>query len=86
MIQDDGDVTAGLGRGKRLEAEYRTGLVRHATLEPQAALVDVRPDRVVAYLSTQAPRDARRWIARAVRRRLEDVEIVPLLLGAAFGR
>jgi isoquinoline 1-oxidoreductase beta subunit len=90
VIQDDGDVNRALaGRAPgltRLSAEYRTGMVAHATLETQVALVDVRPDRVVAYLSSQAPRDARRWIARAAKRRERDVEVVPLLLGGAFGR
>jgi isoquinoline 1-oxidoreductase beta subunit len=90
VIQDDGDTSRSLAARTPgttgLEAEYRTRLAAHATLETQTALVDVRPTGVVAYLSSQAPRDARRWIARAARRREADVEVVPLLLGAAFGR
>jgi isoquinoline 1-oxidoreductase beta subunit len=90
VIQDDGDVPRAFSQGfadwTRVASEYRTDPVAHATLEPQAALVDVRRDRVVAFLSTQAPRDARRWIARAVRRPQDEIEIVPLFVGAAFGR
>jgi isoquinoline 1-oxidoreductase beta subunit len=90
VIQDDGDVSPFLASTivgtTRITAEYRTAMVAHATLEGQAALVDVGPRRVRAYLSSQAPRDARRWIARATRRRERDIDVVPLALGGAFGR
>jgi isoquinoline 1-oxidoreductase subunit beta len=90
MIQDDGDVSrfveSSTVGSTRVTAEYRTAMVAHATLEGQAALVDVGPKRVTAYLSSQAPRDARRWIARATKRRQRDVDVVPLALGGAFGR
>lgn len=90
VIQDDGDVSpfleSNIGGTTQITAEYRTAMVAHATLEGQAALVDVGPKRVTAYLSSQAPRDARRWIARAAKRRQRDVDVVPLALGGAFGR
>ena len=34
--------------GRRIQAEYRTPLTAHTHLEPQAALVHVREDRVEA--------------------------------------
>lgn len=86
VIQREGNAARELGRGSGLEAEYRTPMAMHAHLEPQAALVDVKPDKVRAWVSTQAAMTVRRDIARALGRDEDDVEVTPSYLGGGFGR
>ncbi|OJT24876.1 aldehyde oxidase [Archangium sp. Cb G35] len=86
LVQEEGDVPAHLGRGKQLSAEYRTPLAAHAHLEPQAALVEVKPERVRVWTSTQMPGSIRKQVAKALERDEESVEIVPTHLGGGFGR
>ena len=63
VIQRKGRVGRNLGRGRALRAEYRSALAAHAHLEPQAAVVDVRPDRVEAWVPTQSPDSMRSALA-----------------------
>ncbi|MFE8605424.1 xanthine dehydrogenase family protein molybdopterin-binding subunit [Archangium violaceum] len=86
LVQEEGDAPAHLGRGKQLTAEYRTPLAAHAHLEPQAALVEVKPERVRVWTSTQMPGSIRKQVAKALERDEESVEIVPTHLGGGFGR
>ena len=86
LVQEEGDVPAHLGRGKQLTAEYRTPLAAHAHLEPQAALVEVKPERVRVWASTQMPGSIRKQVAKALERDEESVELVPTHLGGGFGR
>ena len=55
-IQREGRTKANLSKGKLVEGEYRSPMAAHAHLEPQAAMVDVKPDKVTAQVSTQSPR------------------------------
>jgi isoquinoline 1-oxidoreductase beta subunit len=86
VIQDEGDLSAGLRQGAPITAAYRTPLAAHATLEPQAAMAEVSPDRITIHASTQAPNVARDFIARAMGRPLETINVQPTYLGASFGR
>jgi len=86
IVQDEGDVPEHLGRGKQLSAEYRTPLAAHAHLEPQAALVEVKPERVRVWMSTQSPGSIRKQLAKALEREEESIELVPTYLGGGFGR
>lgn len=86
IVQDEGDVPEHLGRGKQLSAEYRTPLAAHAHLEPQAALVEVKPERVRVWMSTQSPGGIRKQLAKALERDEESIELVPTYLGGGFGR
>jgi isoquinoline 1-oxidoreductase subunit beta len=52
VIRTVGNVDANFG-SDRLEAAYRTPLAAHAHLEPLAALVDVRADKIEAWIPTQ---------------------------------
>jgi isoquinoline 1-oxidoreductase subunit beta len=52
VVRTHGDVNAAL-KNERLEAAYRTPLAAHAHLEPLTALVDMRPDTIEAWVSTQ---------------------------------
>ncbi|MFQ3661337.1 MAG: molybdopterin cofactor-binding domain-containing protein [Chloroflexaceae bacterium] len=86
VIQSIGDTAAALRGPGVITAEYRTPMAAHAHLEPQAALVDVRPDRVLARVSTQYPLGTARAIAHALGRDARTVEVVPTYLGGGFGR
>ncbi|KFA89708.1 xanthine dehydrogenase family protein molybdopterin-binding subunit [Archangium violaceum] len=86
LVQEEGDVPEHLGRGKQLSAEYRTPLAAHAHLEPQSALVEVKPERVRVWASTQMPGSIRKQVAKALERDEESVELVPTHLGGGFGR
>ena len=69
-----------------IEGEYRTPMAAHSHLEPQAALVDVRADKVEAWVSTQAPFAVRDVIAEALGRKKEEVDVTATYLGGGFGR
>lgn len=86
VIQDEGNAASSLGQGSLITAAYRTPLAAHATLEPQAAMAEVSADRIMVYASTQAPNVARDFIARAMSRPAETVNVLPTYLGASFGR
>lgn len=84
-VQREGNVAKNL-TGNIVMGEYRTPFAAHAHLEPQAALVDVQPDKVTAWVSTQSPDIVRRDVANAVDMDVEQVEIIPTYLGSGLGR
>jgi isoquinoline 1-oxidoreductase beta subunit len=86
IVQEEGDAPAHLGRGRQLSAEYRTPMVAHSTLEPQAALADVKPEGVRVWAATQVPGPLRAAVAKALGREEERVEILPTQVGGSFGR
>lgn len=71
---------------RHVEAEFRCAMAAHATLEPQAALVEVRPDGVRAWVSTQIPSMATQAIAEALGRPLSEVVVQPTFIGGSYGR
>jgi isoquinoline 1-oxidoreductase beta subunit len=85
VIQREGNVKANL-KGNIISAEYRTPFAAHAHLEPQAAMVDVRPDKVVAMVSTQMQNSVRNDLADVLKRKKEDIEVIATFLGGGFGR
>ena len=85
-IQREGRTGANLGEGILVEGEYRSPMAAHAHLEPQAAMVDVQPDRVTAQVSTQSPGLVRDEIAEALGRSKDEVEVTATYLGGGFGR
>ena len=72
--------------GTTILAEYRTPLAAHAHLEPLAALVDVQPDQVIAWVATQYPLSVRSQIATALDREEEAITVHTMFLGGGFGR
>lgn len=86
VYMQNGDPLQGFRQGKQVEAEYRIPLAAHAHLEPQAALVDVKPDRVEAQVSTQVVQTTRDGIVKATGYAPEQVNIQPTYIGGAFGR
>lgn len=86
IIQQEGDAGSLLQDGELISAEYRTPLAVHAHLEPQAGLVDVQEDKVIAYISTQMPVLMRDQLAEAIGRDAESITVIPTYLGGGFGR
>ncbi|MEM7119492.1 MAG: molybdopterin cofactor-binding domain-containing protein [Chloroflexota bacterium] len=86
VIQKEGDTQRAMENGRSIIAEYRTPFAAHAHLEPQAALVDVQPDKVRAWVSTQDASIERRSIAEALGRDEAEVEVQATYLGGGFGR
>jgi isoquinoline 1-oxidoreductase beta subunit len=84
-IQREGRIGRRLAQGA-IEAEYRSALVAHAHLEPQAAVVDVRADRVEAWVSTQSPDLMRSALAERLGLKDEEVNVQATYLGGGFGR
>jgi isoquinoline 1-oxidoreductase subunit beta len=85
VIQREGNVRSVL-KNNVIQAEYRTPFATHAHLEPQAALVDVQADKVVAFVSTQSPQSIRDELAKFLGRKKETVEVTATFLGGGFGR
>lgn len=85
-IQSAGSAWLHLVGPRLVAAEYRTPMAAHAPLEPQAALVDVRPDRVIAQVSTQSAAQVAQSVAAAIGRDPATVSLTPTFLGGGFGR
>ncbi|MGB8215339.1 MAG: molybdopterin cofactor-binding domain-containing protein [Anaerolineales bacterium] len=85
-IQRQGNARSILSKGASLRAEYRTGLVAHASMETQAALVDVEGDDVKVWASTQSETVTAGQVAKALGIKPEQVEVFPTFLGGGFGR
>lgn len=85
VVQKEGDAADAL-QGDVLTASFRSPLAAHAHLEPQAALVDVQPDKVTAWVSTQAAFVMRGDLADALGMDEEQIEVIPTYLGGGFGR
>ncbi|MCB9176682.1 MAG: xanthine dehydrogenase family protein molybdopterin-binding subunit [Caldilineae bacterium] len=69
-----------------IEAEYATPMAAHMPMEPQAALVDVQPDRVEAWVGTQLPDMLRGRLAKLLDLDEAQVNIHTPYLGGGFGR
>jgi isoquinoline 1-oxidoreductase beta subunit len=85
-IQREGDAESVLRIGSSLAAEYRTGLVAHASLETQAALADVNAEGSRVWTSTQFETFTAQQVAKALGIREKKIEVIPTFLGGGFGR
>ncbi len=84
-IQRKGRARSILAESTTLSAEYRTGLVAHASLETQAALAVVERSGVKVWTSTQVETMAARQVAKALGIKASQVEVIPTFLGGGFG-
>ncbi|MEI6309753.1 MAG: xanthine dehydrogenase family protein molybdopterin-binding subunit, partial [bacterium] len=83
-----GDIAAAFGQAEVvLEREYRTQLIEHAYLEPEAVLAIPDPDKkgVQVIGSIQNPFSTRSFVARALALDLNRVRISQSTLGGSFG-
>jgi isoquinoline 1-oxidoreductase beta subunit len=85
-IQNEGDAGGQLRGETTVTAEYRTPFAVHAHLEAQAALVDVQPDRIRVWCSTQAQSSVQAAVAKALGVEENTVEVIPTYVGGGFGR
>ncbi len=82
-----GDAEAALKKCDHvIEHEFRTQLVEHAYIEPEAAVAVPRPDGVMEiFASTQHPFSTRRFVAAFLEVPLADVEVRTVPIGGGFG-
>ncbi len=71
---------------RKVEADYRTAYLAHATLEPMNTTVRVMADKVEAWSPTQTPTLTRMRVAKATGRTADQVVLHNTLLGGGFGR
>jgi len=71
---------------KTIEANYELPYLAHATMEPLAAVADVKSDSAELWSGTQAPDSARDQVARLIGVPKEKVVVNNLVLGGGFGR
>lgn len=86
VIQREGNAARLLGEAVSHSAEYFTPLAAHASLETQAALAHVTPEKATVWSSTQSQGGTRGDVARALNMKAEQVEVIPTYLGGGFGR
>jgi isoquinoline 1-oxidoreductase beta subunit len=86
-FRNDGDALAALAKAERkIEAVYELPFQAHAAMEPLNATVDVRKDKVEAWIATQAPDWAQGTIAEAAGVPPPAVTVHTTLMGGGFGR
>jgi len=83
-----GDIDAGFAESDLvLETTYRTPFGEHAFLEPEASLAEPDPETggVVVYVGSQVPFEDREQIAACLALEEEQVRVVHMPTGGAFG-
>jgi isoquinoline 1-oxidoreductase beta subunit len=82
-----GDAPARLaGAARTMEAEYVSPWLVHAPMEPQNAIVEVRPDGASAWVSTQGPQMTQLVLAGVLGLKPEQIEVRRAYAGGGFGR
>ena len=83
-----GNVERGLAESDQIiERIYRTGFHEHAYIEPESVVVvpDPRTRGCTIYGSIQNPYKTREFVARFMCLRLNQVAVIPAVLGGSFG-
>ena len=87
LARKDGDASAAFAKAHQvLEAEYHTGFVNHATLEPQNAVALYQPDQLEVWVGTQNGEASMNAAAKASGMPLSKIQIHKMHPGGAFGR
>jgi isoquinoline 1-oxidoreductase beta subunit len=82
-----GDVETGLAKAaKRIEAEYHTPFLAHATMEPQNCTAHVTGDKAEIWVSTQDAERSMNFAAQALGIPPANIVLHPMLVGGGFGR
>jgi CO/xanthine dehydrogenase Mo-binding subunit len=75
-----GDVAAGLAKAaKRIDAEYQTPFLAHATMEPQNCTAHVIGDKAEIWASTQDAERSMKFAAQALGIALDNIVLHPTL-------
>ena len=87
VARKDGDATTAFASAhKVLEAEYTTGYVNHATMEPQNATALYTPDGLEVWVGTQNGESSIAAASEASGLPLEKIQVHKMHAGGAFGR
>ena len=86
QMQEIGNAPSVIGSAPTFEAEYRSGMAVHATMEPQASTALVIGDQATIWTGTQFQEATQTEIAQRLRIPADAVEIIPTYLGGGFGR
>ena len=87
VVRENGNVDAEFAKGgKVVEAQYYAPMLAHATMEPPAALANVKDGKAEVWAPTQNPQGAQEAIAAAIGVKKEDVTVHMMLTGGGFGR
>src|SRR5262249_55940040 len=81
-----GDVNRALTQGERFQADYEVPFLAHATMEPLACAVHVRPDGCEVWVGSQVLARAQSIAAKVTGLPLEKVVVHNHLIGGGFGR
>ncbi len=71
---------------KTIAADYDTAFLAHQTMEPMNCTIRLHADRCELWIGTQAPDLVRQAVARAAGLAVEQVQVVPCLIGCGLGR
>lgn len=86
LEEEPGDPESTLGDLTRtVSGVFRTPYVSHSPIEPKAALVQIKDDRVDVWTATQSPFRVQTTIAELLGRAPEEVVVTTLMAGGAFG-
>ncbi len=87
VARKDGDVDQAFASAHQLiEAEYTTGFMNHATMEPQTATALYSPDRLEVWVGTQNGESSIAAAAEVSGLPLEKVYVNKMHAGGGFGR
>lgn len=87
VVRSGGDVDAVFAKSTNThEAQYYTPLLAHASMEPPAALAEVKDGKAEVWACTQNPQAVQATVASAIGIKPEDVTCHVTLLGGGFGR
>jgi isoquinoline 1-oxidoreductase beta subunit len=86
IAKRDGDITAALATGKRIDLLYEVPYLAHAPMEPLNSTAHVQADRVDVWMGTQNPDWALHLAAQTAGISPEKVHIHNCFLGGGFGR
>ncbi|MBO0857694.1 MAG: xanthine dehydrogenase family protein molybdopterin-binding subunit [Chloracidobacterium sp.] len=87
VARNIGDVDAEFAKGGRIhEAEYYVPHLAHASMEPPAAVAEVKDGKALIYAATQNPQEVQNTVAAALGIDKKNVECHVTLLGGGFGR
>ncbi|GAA0723914.1 xanthine dehydrogenase family protein molybdopterin-binding subunit [Dokdonella soli] len=86
-VRNDGDFAKARKQARQvIEARYEMPFLAHATMEPPAALIEIRQDSVLLVASLQSPDGASELISQLTGIARKDIEIRMTRAGGGFGR
>jgi isoquinoline 1-oxidoreductase beta subunit len=87
VVRTDGDYAKARKQARQfVEARYEMPFLAHATMEPPAALIEIRQDSARLVASLQSPGSASEMIARLTGLARKDIDVQMTRAGGGFGR